>query len=42
MKFKNIKYTAFVMLLGMGMTSCGDFLDKPVEEPVGGISLAHI
>lgn len=32
MKFKNIKYTAFVMLLGMGMTSCGDFLDKPVED----------
>ena len=32
MKLKNIKYTAFVMLLGMGMTSCGDFLDKPVED----------
>lgn len=32
MKFKNIKYTAFVMLLGMGMTSCSDFLDKPVED----------
>lgn len=32
MKFKNLKYTAFVMLLGMGMTSCESFLDKPVED----------
>ena len=32
MKLKNIKYTAFVMLLAMGMTSCSDFLDKPVED----------
>ena len=32
MKLKNIKYTAFVMLLGLGMTSCDSFLDKPVED----------
>ena len=32
MKFKNIKYVAAAMLLGMGMTSCEDFLDRPVED----------
>ena len=32
MKLKNIKYVAAAMLLGVGMTSCGDFLDRPVED----------
>lgn len=32
MKIKNIKYVAAAMLLGMGMTSCEDFLNRPVED----------
>ena len=32
MNIKNIKYVAAAMLLGMGMTSCEDFLDRPVED----------
>ena len=32
MKIKNIKYVAAAMLLGVGMTSCEDFLDRPVED----------
>lgn len=32
MKLKNIKYVAGAMLLAMGMTSCEDFLDRPVED----------
>jgi starch-binding outer membrane protein, SusD/RagB family len=32
MKIKNIKYAAVALMLGMGMTSCSDFLDRPVED----------
>ena len=32
MKIKNIKYAAVALMLGMGMTSCDDFLDRPVED----------
>lgn len=32
MKTKNIKYVAVAMLMGLGLTSCGDFLDRPVED----------
>ena len=32
MKIKNIKYVTAAMLLGMSMTSCSDFLDRPVED----------
>ena len=32
MKTKNIKYIAAVMLMGLSMTSCEDFLDRPVED----------
>jgi len=32
MKIKNIKYIAAAALLGMSMTSCEDFLDRPVED----------
>ena len=32
MKLKNIKYVAAAMLLGAGLTSCDDFLDRPVED----------
>ena len=32
MNIKNIKYVAAAMLLGVGMTSCEDFLDRPVED----------
>lgn len=32
MKTKNIKYVAVAMFMGLGLSSCGDFLDKPVED----------
>ena len=32
MNIKNLKYVAAAMLLGVSMTSCDDFLDKPVED----------
>ena len=32
MKIKNLKYLAFVAVLGLGMSSCSDFLDKPAED----------
>jgi hypothetical protein len=32
MNIKNIKYVAAAMLLGVSMTSCDDFLDRPVED----------
>ena len=32
MNIKNIKYVAAAMLLTLGMNSCGDFLDRPVED----------
>ena len=32
MKTKNIKYVAAAMLLSLSMTSCEDFLDRPVED----------
>ena len=32
MKIKNIKYVAAAMLLGLSVTSCSDFLDRPVED----------
>jgi hypothetical protein len=32
MKTKNIKYVAVALLLGLGMSSCDDFLDRPVED----------
>lgn len=32
MKIKNIKYWAFAVVLGMGVTSCEDFLDRPQED----------
>ena len=32
MNFKNNIYVAAAMLLTMGMTSCDDFLDRPVED----------
>ena len=32
MKIKNIKYVAAAMLVGLAMTSCEDFLDRPVED----------
>lgn len=31
-KMKKLKYFAAVMLMGFGMTSCGDFLDRPAED----------
>ena len=32
MKTKNIKYMAVAIFMGFGMTSCSDFLDRPVED----------
>ena len=32
MKLKNIKYIAAVVLLGTGLASCEDFLDRPTED----------
>lgn len=32
MKSKYIKYTAVTLLLGLGLSSCSSFLDKPVED----------
>ncbi len=32
MNFKNIKYAAAVLAMGLGMASCSDFLDRPVED----------
>ena len=32
MKIKNIKYAAVAIFLGFGMSSCSDFLDRPVED----------
>ena len=32
MKIKNIKYAAGAIFLGFGMSSCSDFLDRPVED----------
>ncbi len=32
MNIKNIKYVAAAMLLAVSMTSCEDFLDRPVED----------
>lgn len=32
MKIKNIKYVAVVAALGLGMSSCNDFLDRPAED----------
>ena len=32
MNIKNLKYVAAAMLLAVGMTSCDDFLDRPVED----------
>lgn len=32
MKLKNIKYTVLALLVGMGMTSCEDFLERPTED----------
>ena len=32
MKLNNIKYWAFATVLGMGATSCEDFLDRPTED----------
>lgn len=32
MKIKNIRYWAFAVMLGMGVTSCEDFLDRPQED----------
>lgn len=32
MKTKNIKYMAVAIFMGLGMTSCSDFLDRPVED----------
>ena len=32
MKLKNIKYIACAAVLGLGLTSCEDFLDRPVED----------
>ncbi|MBO5549831.1 MAG: RagB/SusD family nutrient uptake outer membrane protein [Prevotella sp.] len=32
MNIKNLKYAAVALLLGMGMSSCDDFLDRPVED----------
>lgn len=32
MNIKNIKYVAAAMLVGLAMTSCDDFLDRPVED----------
>lgn len=35
MKIKSLKYIAVAAVLGLGMTSCGDFLDRPtVDNPV--------
>lgn len=31
-KMKKLKYFAAVMLMGLGMTSCDDFLDRPAED----------
>lgn len=31
-KMKKLKYFAAVMLIGFGMTSCDDFLDRPAED----------
>ena len=32
MNIKNLKYVAAAILLAVGMTSCDDFLDRPVED----------
>lgn len=32
MKLKNIKYLACAAMLGFAMTSCDDFLDRPIED----------
>lgn len=32
MKIKNIKYLAVVAALGLGVSSCNDFLDRPAED----------
>ncbi|MCC8171080.1 MAG: RagB/SusD family nutrient uptake outer membrane protein [Parabacteroides sp.] len=32
MKMKNIKYWAFAAMLGLGATSCEDFLNRPTED----------
>ena len=32
MKIKNIKYATVAIILGLGMSSCSDFLDRPVED----------
>ncbi|WP_300724813.1 RagB/SusD family nutrient uptake outer membrane protein [uncultured Bacteroides sp.] len=32
MKIKHIKYLAFAAVLGIGATSCDDFLDRPAED----------
>ena len=32
MNIKNLKYVAAAMLLGVSMTSCDDFLDRPTED----------
>jgi len=32
MKIKNIKYAAVAIFLGLGVSSCSDFLDRPVED----------
>ena len=32
MKLSNIKYIAFCFMMGLGLTSCEDFLDRPNED----------
>lgn len=32
MKIKNIKYITAAVLIGFGMTSCDDFLDRPAKD----------
>lgn len=32
MKLSTIKYIAVAMLLGLSITSCEDFLDRPAED----------
>ena len=32
MKLKNIKYLACSAALGLSLTACSDFLDRPVED----------
>lgn len=32
MKTKNIKYVVAAILMGLGLSSCDDFLDRPVED----------